>query len=75
MQNEATGEWEYHGIHATIEYVLQRAQTHGPYDGIMAMSQVVLAFRHVLSHDGWRHPGAPRFIIDVNIWSRFTHGQ
>ena len=40
-QEETSGEWVYSGIEATIDFILQRARTHGPYDGIMAMSQVI----------------------------------
>ena len=49
LQEESSGEWVYSGMEATIEFILRRARVHGPYDGLMAMSQV--SFTLGASHD------------------------
>ena len=43
LEEESSGEWVYSGLEATVEFILQHARVHGPYDGLMAMSQVFFA--------------------------------
>ncbi|KAK9801874.1 hypothetical protein WJX73_005674 [Symbiochloris irregularis] len=38
-KDEGTGHWTYDGKEQSMEYVRRHARDHGPYDGILAMSQ------------------------------------
>lgn len=55
-QDEETGKWTYEGAEESMHYVYQYAQQHGPYDGVIAMSQV-------------RDIDSPAFAVtDYTIW-------